>query len=163
MTPAQKQHARDLHNYYWKRMRDIMSERHQLSLAMAVRTSGILVKLKACLCRQVCCRLWYVWQLASHRGCGAGYMRAASRHCAVGRCGAVQAVASEPGHSLQTQRGAMQQPCERSCMASCVRTSWCHAHAVFLQVTVLSGCLLNQGVMSPTGTEDHHGAEQKHR
>jgi hypothetical protein len=35
MTPAQKQHARDLHSYYWKRMRDIMSERHQLSLAMA--------------------------------------------------------------------------------------------------------------------------------
>jgi hypothetical protein len=43
MTPAQKQHARDLHTYYWKRMRDIMSERHQLSLAMAVRTSGFLL------------------------------------------------------------------------------------------------------------------------
>jgi hypothetical protein len=40
---AQKQHARDLHTYYWKRMRDIMSERHQLSLAMAVRTSGFLL------------------------------------------------------------------------------------------------------------------------
>lgn len=50
MTPAQKQHARDLHTYYWKRMRDIMSERHQLSLAMAVRTSGTLcTKSTACL------------------------------------------------------------------------------------------------------------------
>jgi hypothetical protein len=49
MTPSQKRHARDLHSYYWNRMRDIMSERHRLSLAMLVCKHGLLTHLRTCL------------------------------------------------------------------------------------------------------------------
>ena len=36
MTPQQRQHARDLWSYYWKRMHGVMAERRQLSLLMQV-------------------------------------------------------------------------------------------------------------------------------
>ncbi len=41
MSPAQIQHARQLHTYYWNRMRGIMAERHQLSKAMLVRLRAL--------------------------------------------------------------------------------------------------------------------------
>lgn len=42
MLPEQKRHARELHSYYWNRMRVIMSERHRLSMMMLVRSRLVL-------------------------------------------------------------------------------------------------------------------------
>lgn len=49
MTPAQKQHARELHDYYWSRMRGIMAERQRLSMAMLV-CLGQALKSVGCCC-----------------------------------------------------------------------------------------------------------------
>ncbi len=45
MLPEQKRHARELHSYYWNRMRVIMSERHRLSMMMLVRSRLVVVVL----------------------------------------------------------------------------------------------------------------------